>query len=205
MQDNSFHLDLFVHSLNTPKLLSMHLHVFSYSYWLETELQMILLVLGMYFIVSLCGALQICSVYSFYLQMHQSWCVCRNSQCSFFKFSLISHVFFLYSLSYYFDILHHNGDRYADALMCMLIHCHPSLAYDSLGRFFNRKSLSLISEHDNILKIVFVWFLCIARGLLCMWCKGTTYSHLFVLSHGCGNTTHHFLMCTWKLQNMAFS
>ena len=29
---------------STPKPLSMHLHVFSYGYWLETELQMILLV-----------------------------------------------------------------------------------------------------------------------------------------------------------------
>ena len=25
-----------------------------------------------------------------------------------------------------------------------------------------------------------------------MWCKGTAYSHLFVLSHSCGNTMHHF-------------
>ena len=45
MQDNSLPLDLFVHSLNTPKLLSTQLHVFSYGYCLETELQMILLVL----------------------------------------------------------------------------------------------------------------------------------------------------------------
>ena len=47
------------------------LHVFSYGYWLETELQMILLMMGIYFIVSLCKTLQICSVYSFHLQMHQ--------------------------------------------------------------------------------------------------------------------------------------
>ena len=45
MQVDSLHLDLFVHSLNTPKPLFMYLHVFSYSYWLETELQMILLVM----------------------------------------------------------------------------------------------------------------------------------------------------------------
>ena len=51
-----------MHSLNTPKPLSIQLHVFSYGYWLETNLQMILLVLGIYFIVCLCEALQICSV-----------------------------------------------------------------------------------------------------------------------------------------------
>ena len=45
MEDDSLHLDLFAHSLNTPKLLSTWLHVFSYDYWLETKLQMILLVL----------------------------------------------------------------------------------------------------------------------------------------------------------------
>ena len=45
MWDDSLHLDLFAHSLNTLKPLSTHLHVFSYGYWLETKLQMILLVL----------------------------------------------------------------------------------------------------------------------------------------------------------------
>ena len=45
MLADSLHLDLFVHSLNTLKPLSMHLHVFLYGHWLETKLQMILLVL----------------------------------------------------------------------------------------------------------------------------------------------------------------
>ena len=83
-RDDSLHLDLFAHSLNTPKPLSTWLHVFSYGYWLETELQMILLVLGIYFIVSLCEALQICSVYGFYLQTHHSRCIHGNSQYSYF-------------------------------------------------------------------------------------------------------------------------
>ena len=38
----------------------------------SAELQMILLVLGIYVIVSLYETLQICSVYGFHLQMHQS-------------------------------------------------------------------------------------------------------------------------------------
>ena len=47
----------------------------------------------------------------------------------------MSRVFFLYCLSCYFDILRHNSDRYADALMRMLMRCHLPSAYDSLGRF----------------------------------------------------------------------
>ena len=63
MQDDSLHLDLFTHSLSTPKPLSMHLHVFSYSYWLETELQMILLVLvySLFFV----GHNRFCSILAF--------------------------------------------------------------------------------------------------------------------------------------------
>ena len=45
MWDDFLHLDLLTHSLNTLKPLSTLLHLFSYDYWLETELHMILLVL----------------------------------------------------------------------------------------------------------------------------------------------------------------
>ena len=54
----------------------------------------------------------------------------------------------------------------------MLMCCHLPLAYDSLGRFSIENFLSLISEHDNTLKSVFVWFSNVTKELLCMWCMG---------------------------------
>jgi len=64
--------------------------------------------------------------------MHQYWCVCGNSWYSYFYLSLISCVFLLNGLSYYFDTWHHSNDRLADVMICIAIN---PLAYGCLGQF----------------------------------------------------------------------
>ena len=80
-------------------------------------------------------------------------------------------------------------------LIGMLMHCHLPSAYDSLSRFSIEilyLSCIIISECVNTPKSVFTWLSHVMREFVCMWWNGTTFPSLFILSHGCGNTTHQF-------------
>jgi len=90
-----------------------------------------------YFIVFLEAHYRFCCVF---VQTHQYWCVHGDSRYSYFYLSLISCVFLLNGLGYYFDTWHHSNDRLADAMICIAINCS---SYGCLSQFSIEKLLIL--------------------------------------------------------------
>jgi len=108
--------------------------------------------------------------------MHQYWCVCSNSRYSYFYLSLISHVFLLNGLGYYFDTWHHSNDRLADAMICIAI--NPSA--------YGWTSYLMVWSMRMLFIYFIIWTSYGTKTFCCVRYNQNGILSRFMFSHSCG-------------------
>jgi len=106
-----------------------------------------------------------------------------HSQYSYCYLSLISHVYFLNGLGYYFDTWHHSNDRLADAMICIAIN-HS--AYGCLGQFSIETSYLMGWSMRMLFNYFIIWISYGTKTFHCVRCNRNGILSKFVFSCGCG-------------------